>query len=254
MPKEYQEYQQKLIEFGLSDKEAAVYLALLEMGRGTADQIAKRTKLNRSTTYVQIKVLMEMGMVSTFKLEKKTFFTAESPIYIERLLDRQAAAVEHQRSEAKQLLPDLMKIFASTGARPAVRLFEGKEGLVSMRNEILDQKPKEILIITSVDNTWNLFTKDELMAFTNRREKLKIKSYVIYSLEKGDNFKPFPHQEFRRTRKEQLPFGADVYIYNDCVSFASIDEAVVGLTVSSGDIANTMRALYWRLWNTLTES
>ena len=45
---------EKLEEFGLSEKEAKVYMASLEIGEATADQIAKHSGVNRSTTYVQI--------------------------------------------------------------------------------------------------------------------------------------------------------------------------------------------------------
>ena len=41
-----------LEEIGLSDKEAAVYLALLQCDSATPSQIAEKTKLNRSPAYV----------------------------------------------------------------------------------------------------------------------------------------------------------------------------------------------------------
>lgn len=248
-----EEHKDKLIAFGLSEKEANVYLALLNAGKGTADQIAKMTKLNRSTTYVQIKTLMDMGMATTYKLGKKTYFSAESPTYIERLIDRRAATIEHQRSEAKQLLPELMKIFSSTGERPVVRIFEGKEGLVSMRNEMLELPLKEILFITSIDQLGELFTYEELYDFSMRREAKKIRSKAIYYRKEGESYTPYPYQELRRVRKEELPFGADVYIYGDQVSFASTAEAVVGVTISSPDIAESVRAMFLSLWEKLPE-
>ena len=49
----------ELQDIGLSEKEARVYLAALEIGRATADQLAKHAKIVRPTTYVQLQSLMK---------------------------------------------------------------------------------------------------------------------------------------------------------------------------------------------------
>ena len=51
----------ELQDMGLSEKEAKIYLASLEIGRATADQLAKQAKIVRSTTYVQLESLMKKG-------------------------------------------------------------------------------------------------------------------------------------------------------------------------------------------------
>ncbi|MBI4087815.1 TrmB family transcriptional regulator, partial [Candidatus Kaiserbacteria bacterium] len=70
MPKE-------LEDLGLSEKEARVYLAALELGQNTAERIAKQASVNRSTTYVQLDSLMKMGLISTHEEDKKTLFAPE---------------------------------------------------------------------------------------------------------------------------------------------------------------------------------
>ena len=62
---------QTLQQIGLSEKEARVYIAALSLGPATADQLAKQTGINRSTTYVHIKSLMAMGLMSTYEEGKK---------------------------------------------------------------------------------------------------------------------------------------------------------------------------------------
>ena len=66
----------QLRDFGLSENEVSVYIALLQGGSDTAANIAKKAKLNRSTTYVQLDTLMNYGLASTFKKGKKTFFSS----------------------------------------------------------------------------------------------------------------------------------------------------------------------------------
>lgn len=240
---------EKLIQLGLTDKESGVYLALLQGGEMTAEQLAKLAKLNRSTAYVQIKSLSENGLVSTFKRGKKTYFAAESPNNLERLLDKKSQEIDLQRSEAQMLVPELLKIFGSTVERPTVRVFEGKEGLASMRSAILDEKPDRLLMVTAYNQMKKVFTEEELRQFTSSREKLGIESWIMYSLLEGDDFVPFHLQKLKRVKREDLPFGSDMYIYNNTVSFASAKDTIVGLTITNQDIANSMRALFLSVWS-----
>lgn len=240
----------KLIEFGLTQKEAEVYLTLLQGGEATADQLAKSSKLNRSTTYVQIKSLSEYGLVSTFKRGKKTFFAAESPNNLARILEQRKQQIVIQEAEVSQLVPELLKMFGSAVDRPVVRVFEGKEGLVSMRNSILDSGTKKMLAAFSFDSMAQIFSTDEMMAFSNKRSQKKIQSQLMYK-KSGEDIVVVPPQEVRRVNEKSYPFGADVYIYNDTVSFASTKDQIVGVSITNADIAKTMRMLYETVWNTL---
>jgi sugar-specific transcriptional regulator TrmB len=239
---------EKLIQLGLTEKEAEVYLSLLKGGEATADQLAKSAKLNRSTTYVQIKELSEYGLVSTFKRGKKTFYSAESPNNLDRLIEHKSSLIELQRSEVKLLIPELLKFFGSSMDRPTVRVFEGKEGLVSMRNEILESGIKNLQIAFSIDSMSKIFTVSEMMAFSNKRASKKIFSKAIYTKTDGEDIVRVPPQELRRVDIKKYPFGSDIYIYGDTVSFASTQGQVVGITIKNADIAKTMKALFDIAW------
>ena len=53
--------QEALRNFGLNDKEARVYVALLELGQTTAYAIAERSGLKRPTVYVILDDLRQKG-------------------------------------------------------------------------------------------------------------------------------------------------------------------------------------------------
>ena len=218
------------------------------MGEGTADQIAKAAKLNRSTTYVQIKDLMADGLVTTYKKGKKTFFAAKSPNRLENILEWRRKELEMKVTDAEKLMPELMKVFKSAGSRPTSRVFEGKQGLISMRNEILKTKPEELLIMTNYDRMRSVFTADELKAFTQKRERLKIVSRIMYTSKKEEEFSPYKRQHIKRLSAEESTLDADIYIYDTNVSFASCEDSIMGLIVSSPEIANTMRFMFWNTW------
>ena len=55
---------EKLQKLGLSDKEASVYLAMLELGPSVVSDIAKKANINRSTVYVVLEFLKKRGIPS----------------------------------------------------------------------------------------------------------------------------------------------------------------------------------------------
>ncbi len=77
---------QQLRKIGLSDKEAKVYLAALELGKATVQEIAVKANVNRTTTYVAIEGLTEKELMSEYLENHKRFFIAEDPSKLDDIL------------------------------------------------------------------------------------------------------------------------------------------------------------------------
>jgi sugar-specific transcriptional regulator TrmB len=73
------EIQVILKNFGLSEKEIAVYLALVELGPSSVREISAKSKVNRGTSYDILKSLIALGIVSYYNKESKQYFMAEAP-------------------------------------------------------------------------------------------------------------------------------------------------------------------------------
>lgn len=131
---------QELKKLGLSDKEAKVYLASLELGPSPMKDIAKQAHLNRATTYVIIDSLIEKGLASSFSKGKKKYFSAESPDRLLSLLHLKEHEAKEQEREFKRILPELRQVYDTSGERPRVRFFEGKKGIAAIQEDILNTK------------------------------------------------------------------------------------------------------------------
>ena len=116
------EYRQQIIDLGLSEKEAEIYLTLLSMGSATIDGLSKETKIKRSTVYVQLKALVKKGLIGSRKEGKTVQFVAESPHNLKRVLDQYLVEVEKKKIQAESLIPILLSQFIDHGARPSVRV------------------------------------------------------------------------------------------------------------------------------------
>src|SRR4051812_35603168 len=105
----------ELQDLGLSEKEARVYLAALEIGQATADQLAKQANIKRPTTYVQLESLMKMGLMSTYEEGKKTYFTPESPDTLKKIFESKKREFEAREQDLTAILPELVRKFEGAG-------------------------------------------------------------------------------------------------------------------------------------------
>ncbi len=247
----------ELQDIGLSEKEAKVYLASLEIGRATADQLAKHAKIVRSTTYVQIDALMKMGLMSTYEEGKKTYFAPESPGYLKRIFELKRKEFEAKELELDGFLPELLQKFEGAGERPLVRFFNGKEGITAMREETLELKPdEEIKIIYSFDSLLKIYTPEELRPYTTKREKRGIRVRSIYTrkdgpLEKSDITS---NTQRRFITYDKMPLSSDFFIFNNKVGLMAMSGSVFGVIIESQEIADSFRTIFSLIWETGEEN
>ena len=84
-------YTQKLIDFGLSETEASMYLTLLEHGKelgGT--KLALITKLHRQYIYLALPRLLTLGLVEEIGDGKHKKYKARPPVEIEKIARKRA--------------------------------------------------------------------------------------------------------------------------------------------------------------------
>lgn len=243
--------QKKLQEYGLSEKEAAVYSAALELGPATADQLAKHSEVKRSTTYLQIESLQEKGLMSSYEEGKKTLYTPESPENLARLIDRQKATLDQRQRELEKELPDLVRMFEGAGERPVVRFYQGKEGIVTVREEMLGCVSKITRVFFAADQMEKLFTDEERAAYTRQRESLGIELHLLYTRSEG----PFTDTDATNSKRKFLetgdhfPIKNDISVYDDKVAFFSMSGNPFAVVIQSSSVAITMASLFDIIWD-----
>jgi HTH-type transcriptional regulator, sugar sensing transcriptional regulator len=242
----------ELQDMGLSEKEARVYLAALELGRTTAEKLATAAKVNRSTTYVQLESLMQKGLMSTYEEGKKTYFTPENPTYLKRMLELKRAEVGAREKELDTLLPDLQHLFDGAGEKPLVRFFMGKEGIANMREQILETKDKNILVLHSADSLAAVFTEKERDEYSERRSRKGITARVIYNNTEG----PFPGDikstNRRYVSEDVLKVTNDIVIFDNKVAIANLRGTLFSVLIENAQITDSLRSVFDFIWNTLS--
>ena len=249
------EFIKELKRLGLKDKESAVYLACLELGPATAQQISRKSKVVRATTYVELESLMQMGLITKFKEGKKTLFSAEPPRQLMRLLEKRQEELQEKQHDLEQLLPDLQMLMKVEGEKPSVRYFEGKEGLHAIRQEIMKhtQPGHTIYNFTPVDYLDAIFPDDERNYYRQRIAK-GISSVTIFTTRSPRTKKdlltvPKKENTLRAfVQPDLFPGVSGFTIYEDRIAIGTFVGKLVGVVVESESMSSTMKALFNLAW------
>jgi len=239
--------EKELQEIGLNEKEAKVYLASLELGQSTVQDIAKKAGVNRATAYFIIDALMKMGLMSSFHKGKKQYFVAADPDRLVEILEQEKNTIEKRKGNLQKLLPQLQSLTKQTG-KPVVKYYEGKEGIKSMVEEILKASIKEIVSMAySVDEINKFFSQEEVNKWRIKRMQRNIKTRSIYTYKEGMRESTTDSQR-RKVPFEKFPISCDIAVYDNKVRIASFSERLVGVIIEDKEIAKSLKAILDLAW------
>lgn len=245
-----------LSDLNFSEKEAQVYLALLEIGSGKAQDIAKKTRLNRTTMYDILEVLMQRGLVSKYKKGSATFFNALEPkhllTYLDREKEEQTKKIEKQKKKVSELLPELISLQNIYTTRPKVQFFEGEKG---MREAYEDTLTADGMILGYANiKTIHEGLPDFFPEYYKRRVENKIFGRGILTRNKESLERTTHNQEEMRDVRflpdEEMTFTPEVNIYNNKILIVSWKE-MMAIIIESKELADLQKLTFNLLWDTL---
>ena len=240
-----------LTDFGLSDKEAKIYLALLELEIAPVQDVAKVAGINRSSAYVVLESLKKQGLVSVSDDKKIQQYIATPP---EVLLQTAESRSKNQlviKERIADILPDLKALYKGTKQKPKVRVFEGKQGLITALAETLNSKDKITRIISSCEKILAVIP-EFLPEFGKVRLGYGIRHRAIYpeckAAEKILSMSPKLYDGVV-IPKEDYPFSADIAIFDDKIGFVSFNNnEVTTIIIENKEIAEIMVGLFEFTW------
>jgi sugar-specific transcriptional regulator TrmB len=119
-----------LENLGFSPNEIKVYLTLNDHGSMKAGRIAKLAKIDRSSCYNALKLLLEKGLASYVSIGEVKWFQATGP---RRLLDY----VKEQEEDVKAIVDELSERHKAHKIEGQVRLFKGIKGVKAIFLDII---------------------------------------------------------------------------------------------------------------------
>ncbi|MDD5738762.1 MAG: helix-turn-helix domain-containing protein [Candidatus Pacebacteria bacterium] len=239
----------QLVEIGFTEKEAMVYLALLEMGPSTVSEIGRQAKINRTTGYDILEMLCSKGLVNALGEGTVKKYTAENPEKIVAFSKNKFQEAQDQLEASKKLLPELKSVFHKT-EKPKVKFYEGRGGLKEVYEDTLINGNSIILayacaepMYQSLPNFLPNYLKQRVVKKINAR-MIAPDTIGIKELVKTDK------QNLRESRmvpKEKLDIAVEINIYDNKVMIASWEENL-GIIIESQKIADAQKKIFELAW------
>lgn len=228
-----------LTDLGLSEKEAKIYLALLELNESVPGIISRKANIKRPTTYVLLENLVKKGLITTITRNKVTHYRAVDP---QIFLETEKTKVERLES----LMPELMNIKNKFGIEPQMSVFHGEKGLIEIMEDTLTTKG-ELLCWCDVEIAVSTVLSDYFPTYLKKKIQKKIWLKGIFTYNKaGLRHKKMEKEELREVRlvpKEKFPFENEINIYDDKVAIISHQDKV-GVIIQNQSIADTQKAIF----------
>lgn len=229
-----------LRSLGFTDSESKIYLISLEMGPSSVQDIAKKADVSRVTTYAVIESLATHGLMSTLEKGKKTLYSAESPERLVSFVNNRMKEMENTLREVQSSINELKLL--QHGDKPVVRMFEGKEGLNAIREDILKTNPDAVYEINNMDAMLTTHSIAELKPFQTELDRRKIVDETILLYSKPARSRT--HGHLYQLPVKDFSFFGNVAIYNNKVALTTFQGKNISVLIESEIIAQTMKELF----------
>ena len=237
-----------LQSFGLSEKEAAVYVGLLELGRGTVTKISAKAGLNRTTGYDILSSLANKGLVNISGKEPKSEYAVEPPEAILAYLKKRIEDTNEQMKKAEALIPQLRTV--ETGQnRPKIKFYEGSDGLKHVYEDTLTST-EPIRAYANVDDMHKGLPNYFPGYYKRRAEKNISIRAIVPKTPSGKERGAHDAEEKREISfvpPDKYYFSPEINIYDNKIMIASWREKL-GVIIESAEIADAMKKIYELAW------
>lgn len=256
-----QDLVKSLQKTGFTDKEALVYVSLLELGGAYPSKIAEYCGLKRATTYNVLATLSIRGLVNEIEKRNKVFYQIEKP---SKLINYSGSRVEMAKAgleRAEKILPDLESLFSLLGDKPKVLFFEGPDTVLSICKDIVSGEGNfEMLGFSNADKFKNIMTVSQLNDFIKAKERLNITTRGIlpdtaenraYDSDVFKNVGKNLWPKMRYIPANKFPYEAEISIYgNNKIAITKLGgQNIIGVIIEDKMIHDMMKMIFELSWS-----
>jgi sugar-specific transcriptional regulator TrmB len=245
----------ELEKFGLVLNEARVYLACLELGPESVQNIAKKAKLNRVTAYGLVGGLIKKGFLREEYMKNKKKISAYSPVKLYDIVTQRENEIKRQVKQLEILVPELKKHANIHQTKTNVIYYEGEEGLKNWASDALEAKG-ELLEWTKIESFSQRFDKYLQAFYFPEKARRKIPTRFIFLdtpeareyVQKNYLDNPgAPPMKARFISKDLFDTPGFIAIFNDRYSIA-LPKEMRAVTVVDETIAHAQRKMWEFGW------
>lgn len=250
----------ELQKTGFTDKEAVVYVTVLELGSAYPSRIAEYSGIKRATAYNILTTLAIRGLVNEIEKRGKLFYQISKPQKLLAYSRTKIQLAEESLSRAEKLLPDLEGIFSLIADRPKVQYLEGPDAVLTIGNDLItDAKNYELLSFSNANKLYDFLSESQLRNFMKEKIRLRITTRIIapdtpenraYGAETFKDKKE-ELQKKRYAPPELFPHEAEITIYaKNKVSIVKLGgPTIIGVIIEDAVIHDMMKMIFELSWS-----
>ncbi len=233
-----------LVDIGFTAHESAAYIALLQIGKGSADSVASRAEIKRSTAYLSLESLFRQGLIGKIPRKRKLLFLKGDPNDLVRLQEERLRSVD-------SVVPFLRSLGAEADSF-GTQMFEGIEGIKSayeFRSETL--RDTEFVAFFGYVEGIDLGLEKFLIDWGLDNMRKNIKSRVI--VPEHPSLAIFRAQDLRVGREVKIlsestyPSNISIEIYDSFVRVVLFKEKVA-LIIESKALCVALKSIFEMVW------
>lgn len=243
-----------LEKLGLTKNESTVYIALLMLGSVSVSPIIEKTKLHRNIVYDNLARLIEKGLAAFVIKANRKYFEAASPDSIRTMLEKQEKELKEKLELSKKILPDIEKLRKISEEKQEAVIYKGVKGVMSALDEFLKIKQEIFVFGASAQFVERIryFYKYYFPRWHKLRVENKIPLKMLFSddnRERGEEIKNTSDLVEVKFIPKEFAFPMSAVFSRDYSLIITWSDEPIGFMIRSQDVANSMKAYFYALWN-----
>jgi sugar-specific transcriptional regulator TrmB len=216
----------RLQEIGIPERMCALYLVLMRGGVSGASKLSRKLDRPKSSILDDLRWMSTQGYIASHKRKNQYYFSAD-PKLLKRVFARKRRDIENLEERASVLASELKTMYHTPTKKPQIEYYEGKSGVKSAFNDILNYPGVEMIGYGDIDSELQTLPKF-FPEFYDRRTKkriggrgiLPITPKTLMECMKNDHIHARDSHFVELDKHHKI----GIYVYGDNISIISLEE------------------------------
>ncbi len=228
---------------GFHEKETKIYLAFLELGKGTVYKVAKVAELKRPIAYVVSEKLAKKGYLVKFPAKKTTLYQAIDPSVIFRKMQDNAKIFF-------EMLPIFETLTNKYSQRPKITYSENKDGILNIYEKLNNYSDQfYVSSYARIEERFPGIIDHWIKSYRHNRRKIHGRHLVPDTSKERILAKKFIEiGQFVRFSKDIQSIKMDFSVCGDMLAITSLGEKFFAVTIESTDLSLSLKPIFEIAW------
>ena len=236
---------EKLQELWFNEKEAEVFIYLIEYWVSAASEVATHVDFPKSTVNFLADNLWKQGIVKKSFRKKTGYYEVDIIVFEEKIL----SDIDIKKSVLLDIIPELKEKNKNIISKPKILFFDGEDACKQEYLRILKVKDKVFYEFGAHRDLAEAFGDDFMNDFIAQRVKKKVFCDSIWSSwEVEENLQKLDREHYRSLKifdKNIWDIRSSISIYDDNVFILNLWSVCTWVKIENREFAETMKTIFF---------